>query len=448
MFTIQEIIEATGAELVNGDARGSVSGVSIDSRTIKAGEVFVAIEGGRFDGHNFIAQAQASGAKCVIVSRKLKNLPQITIVQVKDTTYALMALGFRHRSKFNIPVIAITGSNGKTTTKEMLRHILGNKFNVLHNPGTENNYFGVSLAILRLNKSHDLAILEIGTNNVGEIDKLSWMIQPTVGIITNIGQAHLKFFKTLKGVLAAKLELLQNLAPDGRIIFNDDDGLLSQINATTFKKITFGFKPSCDFRATKVDQVEGGVSFLVNDKHSVSLKTLGRHNVYNALASIACARCFDLTFSEIEQAFSCFKAPPMRMQLSSINNVNVVKDYYNSNPGSLGCALDYVKEYSCKGKKILVCGDMLELGKTAKGLHFDIGKKVAQDKLDCLITVGSLSRNVALGAREAGMTDDAIHEFRNVSQAAECLRKVVCPGDLVLVKGSRAMKMENVIDVL
>lgn len=470
MFTIEEILEFTGARLVKGDANSRISGVSVDSRTIKPNELFVAIRGRRFDGHSFIPQARRRGAGAILFSQALKRSSSIPLIGVKNTIRALGALAYYYRMRFKIPVVAITGSNGKTTTKEMLASILGRRFNVLCNPETQNNQIGVPLAILNLRQRHNLAVIEIGANHRGEIDRLSWIIKPTVGIITNIGPSHLEFFKTLKGVFEAKLELIRNLAKNGKLVINKDDRFLSQLNSTNLRTVTFGFNQSCNFYGQIIKRTEKETIFSLNRRHRIVLKTLGRHNVYNALASIAVARSFGISYNEIKKALALFEALPMRMQMLDIDNIKIINDCYNSNPGSLGCALDFLRDCSSIGKykydttsktalghcrrqfsrnqrkKVVVCGDMMELGREAEKLHSNIGKRIAKGKIDFLITVGPLSRNVACGAYSAGMSQNSIRAFRNTAGAAEFLRGLIGPGDIVLIKGSRAMQMENIVE--
>lgn len=445
MFTIKEILESTGARLIKGDTNSRISGVSVDSRTIKPNELFVAIRGRRFDGHSFIPQARRRGAGAILFSQAFKGSSSIPLIGVKNTIRALGALACYYRMRFKIPVVAITGSNGKTTTKEMLTGILGRRFNVLRNPGTQNNQIGVSLAILSLRQRHNLAVIEIGANHRGEIDRLSWIIKPAVGIITNIGASHLEFFKTLKGVFEAKLELIGNLAKNGKLVINKDDRFLSQLNSSNLRTLTFGFNQSSNFYGQIIKRTEKETIFLLNRRHRIVLKTLGRHNVYNALASIAVARSFGISYNEIKKALALFEALPMRMQMLDINNIKIINDCYNSNPGSLGCALDFLRDCSNQRKKVVVCGDMMELGRQAEKLHSNIGKRIAKGKIDFLITVGALSRNVARGAYSAGMSQNSIRAFRNTPEAARFLRGLIGPGDIVLIKGSRAMQMEDVV---
>jgi UDP-N-acetylmuramoyl-tripeptide--D-alanyl-D-alanine ligase len=454
MFTIKEILEATGGSLIQGRLNSKISGVSIDSRTIKANELFVAIKGNRFDGHNFIAQAKFRHAGALLVSndnyncqlsRNQQQSNLIPIVKVNDCINALGALANFHRLKFKIPIIAITGSNGKTTTKEMLCTILKKRFNVLRNPGTQNNHIGVPLTIFKLNHRHDVGIIEIGANHSGEISRLAQIIQPTIGIITNIGPAHLEFFKSLQGVFAAKLELVKHLARDGTLIINKDDRFLSRLGSSNFSLISFGFNRFSNFRGQIVEQTEKETTFLLNRNQRVVLKTIGRHNVYNALASIAAARVLGVGYKEIKGALSLFQVPSMRMQLLYIKDITIINDCYNSNPQSLKCALDFLVQHSCAGRKIVVCGDMLELGKQAKKRHLIMGKKIAKGKMDYLITVGPLSREIAKGASLAGMSKESIQVCNHTAMAARVLHRLTKPKDFVLIKGSRIMQMEKVI---
>ena len=453
MFTVKEILEATGGKLIKGSPGNRISGVSIDSRTVKAKELFVPIKGTRFDGHNFIAEARRKRAGAIMFCNPryrsdivaFKGRRAIAVIEVESGLRALGALAHYYRKRFKIPVVAISGSNGKTTTKEMLSTILASRFNVLCNPGTQNTQIGISLALLRLRRSHHLALIEIGSNHAGEIDMLSRIVQPTVGIITNIGPSHLEFFKSLKGVFKAKLELIKNLAKNGTIIINRDDRYLSRLNGVNLRTITFGLNRFSDFWAGAIEQTEKDTTFLLNARHRIVLKAPGRHNVYNALASIALARNFGISYRQIKQAFTSFKPAPMRMQVRQFNNIKIIIDCYNANPQSFRCALDFLKGYPSRGKKMVVCGDMLELGKAAQRLHINLGKRVAQDGIDYLISVGPLAKQIAYGASLAGMSQKSIRVCQNSSEAAKSLKKVVCAGDIVLIKGSRAIKMEDVV---
>ncbi|MCQ9207868.1 MAG: UDP-N-acetylmuramoyl-tripeptide--D-alanyl-D-alanine ligase [Omnitrophica bacterium] len=451
MLTIEEILKATKGELIKGSLTPEISGVSIDSRSIKPKELFVAIKGKRFDGHDFINQAIRRGAGAIVFSNPSYAKPafgvlrSVAMIEVSKTVEALGALAHYYRLRFKISVIAITGSNGKTTTKEMLGAILASKFKVLRNPGTENTLIGASLTILRLRKRHDLALIEIGANHAGEIDRLARILEPTVGIITNIGPSHLKFFKTLKGVFKAKFELINNLPKGAKLIINNDDRFLSQLNGLKLQRITFGLNHHADFFGEIIQQGNKEVVFLLNKRQRITLKALGRHNVYNALAACACARAFGVSYQQIKQALASFNPIPMRMQICRFKSVKIVVDCYNSNPESFAYALEFLRSYPSRGKKIAVCGDMLELGQKAESYHTSLGKRIAKHKINFLITVGKLGRKIASGAKGAGMAKETIRTCGNAFEAGRLLRKVASSGDIILVKASRGMNLEKAV---
>lgn len=435
--------------MLAGTDTDAVCGVSLDSRAITRGELFIAIRGERFNGHNFIEQALQRQARAVLLcedSGRGWNACGVSVIKVKDSVEALGRLAHYHRRRFRLPVIAVTGSSGKTTTKEMLRAVLSVRYNVLYNWGTQNNHIGVPLTLLRLNKEHSAAVLEIGANHFGEVRCLSRIIAPTAGIITNIGPAHLEFFHSLRGVFKVKRELLENIAPRGRLIVNGDDRFLSRLRPLLLKISTFGMNHPADFSGRIAAEQENETVFLLNNRQRITVKALGRHNVYNALAACACARLLGMPLREIKEGLALFSAPPMRMQLQQINNVSVINDCYNANPASFACALDFLKQRSTGGRKIIVCGEMLELGEKAEDLHLQLGKKMVKAGADLLIAVGGLGRIVNRGACLAGMPQEAVYHCGDAVQAGELLKGMMQPADLVLIKGSRGAKMEKVIE--
>lgn len=347
--------------------------------------------------------------------------------------------------KFRIPVIGITGSNGKTTTKEMLAALLSTRYRLLFNPGTQNNHIGVPLTLLRLRKEHAMCILEMGTNHFGEIDRLARIAQPTMAVITNIGPSHLEFLKTLAGVRKAKLELLPYLPKGAKVIINRDDRILFPLKKASANAITFGFNPDAQYRAEVIKQSAKGINFRLNHKQKFFLPLFGRHNIYNALASITAARCFGLSYQAMQEALAVFKPLPMRMQTVSHDGVTLFVDCYNSNPASMAYALDFLKDYATQGRRIAIFGDMLELGARAAEIHAQIGRKIVKSNIDILISVGKLAKHIVRGAHGAGMPRKTARTCRTAEEAAALLGSLVGPGDIVLVKGSRAMKMENTL---
>ncbi len=486
MFRVDELVEATKGKLINlqlprtkvrglskvdtetlsssglragfssgeciNEARGiTARGISIDSRTIKPQDVFIAIKGNNFDGHDFINEAITKGASCVFKepgSKAKDRGRNVPFIEVKDTIKALADIAIFQRKKFNIPVIAITGSNGKTTTKEMVARVLSGKFNVLKNEGTKNNQIGLSLALLNLNSSHDIAVLEAGTNHPGEIEYLAGVCQPNICVITNIGPSHLEYLHNLGGVFKEKYKLVENLVKPYIGILNADDNLLkSKISPKHAKTVIFGFgmKNSCDFSARLIKNDITGFEFCVNKKYKFRLKTPGHYNIYNALAAITVARILGLAYKDIIYRLNTFDFPQSRLKFKEINSVKFIDDTYNSNPLSLSLALNALANFRIKGRKIFVMGDMLELGKSEKSFHYQAGRQAARC-CDVFITVGNLSKAAARGALASCFDTRNIFTCQTIDQARRILfdKLLINRGDLILVKGSRRMKMDEV----
>lgn len=452
MFKINELLEATRGRLISGKRETVVEGISIDSRTIRPQEAFIAIKGPNFDGHNFVDEAIKKGAEAVIVHRKesiVHSSKKISFIIVKDTTKALGAIARYQRQNFDVPVIAVTGSNGKTTTKEMLAWILSQEFKVLKNIGTKNNQIGLPLSLLNLNSSYDLVVLEVGTNHPGEVEYLARICQPNIGIIINIGLSHLEYFTNLKGVFREKSALLGHLKNPRIAILNADDDLLKRQIAIKNSKpviLSFGIKRRSDFFVTDIEILNGRVKFLVNQKYRVTLKTLGYFNIYNALAALTVARLFGMQYKDIISRLSAFNFPQNRLELLELNNIKFINDTYNSNPISLKQAIEALDNFQIKGRKIFVMGDMLELGSRKELFHRQAGRKAARI-CDVFITVGELSKLAAEAAIKSGLNTKNIFTCASNLQAQDILFKKVSPGpdDIVLVKGSRAMRMEEIL---
>ncbi|MDP2940746.1 MAG: UDP-N-acetylmuramoyl-tripeptide--D-alanyl-D-alanine ligase [Candidatus Omnitrophota bacterium] len=445
MLEINELLAATKGKLLQGKRSALVKGISIDSRSIRPGEAFVAIKGNNFDGHNFLAQAVEKGAGAVVASCVMRHAScvKIPVIQVKDTTRALGDIGRFQREKYGLPLIAVTGSNGKTTTKDITAWLFAEDFCVLKNPGTKNNHIGLPMALSGLNSAHRLAVVEIGTNHPGEVAYLSRIAGPNIGIITNIGCAHLEYFKDLAGVLKEKSALFVSLRAPRIAVLNADDCSLRQYISREDKKIrvfSFGIKNKADFRASGIESRNGKTEFYLNKKNKCSLNTPGAFNVYNALAAAAVARLMGLGYRRIAEQMSSFVFPPGRLNLVRINNIRFIDDTYNSNPLSLKSSLEALAGLRVAGKKILVMGDMLELGKGGEEFHCRAGADAAKT-CDVLVAVGELSRLAADGARQNGIPASHIFTCASAAEARELLCKKILPGrdDIVLVKGSRAM---------
>lgn len=424
------------------------SSIFIDTRTIKKGEVFIAIKGKRFDGHDFVEEAFKKGAKLAIVSRRPKNLSlgyKDRLIKVKDTVKALGDIAKTHRLKFNVPVIAITGSNGKTTTKEMVTHVLSAKYNVLKNETSKNNLIGLPLTLLELEEKHSAVVLEMGMNHLGEIDRLSEIAKPHIGVITNIAPAHLEFLYNLKNVFIAKSELIKRLSREDTAILNKDDIYLRNIKGISAKKVYFGIDRRCPFQTENLLYRNNMWHFSIDKTANFELHLLGRHNIYNALVAIVIARQFDMCFSTIAERIKSYRQIcPMRLEFRNIRGVEILDDSYNSNPRSLECAINTLAEYDTDGRRIVVSGDMLELGKQARAMHQSLGKTLAAGPIDGLVTLGPLSKFMNKEAKRWGM--NTLYHAKSHNDAASFLKKITRPGDVILVKGSRAMEMEKVIE--
>lgn len=452
MFTVKEVLLAAKGRLLSGNENDILRGVSTDTRRIKGGELFVAIKGQRFDGHNFILDAVSKGAGGVLVqdgciANSNFKIPDISIISVADSVTALGDIALFHRSRFSIPIIGITGSNGKTTTKEMLAVILGKRFNTLKNFGTENNQIGVPLTLMRLCSEHNIAVLEMGTNRLGEIRRLSEIARPTVALITNIGPSHLEYLNDTDTVLKAKCEILEHLHEDARLVINADDESLRKLKAGQ-RIIRFGFDKSFDFYADKVSIAPDGINFSLNGKHDIKLGILGRHNVYNALAAIAASWDFGVSIDEIKEALGEFRVPNMRMEIKRIGDIMVINDTYNSNPSSMKQAIEALRDMTGKGRKILVAGDMLELGNLSGRFHHLVGRQAAESGIDLIVAVGKLAEHIVRGAQEAGMNEKNIKLYNLTKEACAAVLNLIKKGDTILVKGSRAMKMEQIVEEL
>ncbi len=452
MFTVRDILDVVKGRILSGNPEEILTGVSTDTRKIKNGELFLAIKGGKFDGHSFILDAVSKGAGGVLVqdggiTNANFKLPEVPFVSVDDSIRALGDIGNFHRARFNIPIIGITGSNGKTTTKEMTAAILNKKLNALKNFGTENNNIGVPLTLLRLNGEHNIAVLEMGTNHLGEIRRLSEIARPTIAVITNIGPSHLEYLEDMDTVFEAKSEILERMDSGAKLILNGDDEYLRKIK-TGLKTTCYVLSKGADIYADKITVELDGINFRLNEKWDISLGVLGRHNVYNALAAISCAWDFGIPIEEIKDALKEFRVPNMRMEVKRFGDIKIINDTYNANPQSMKQAIEALRDMATEGRKVLIAGDMLELGTFSGRFHHLVGKQAAESGIDFILAVGKLAEHVAKGAQEAGMSEKKIKLCVATKEAREKVAKLIKKGDTILIKGSRAMRMEEIVNDL
>ncbi len=451
-LTVADLVQGTQGRLAGGRPEAVVSGVSIDSRTCRPGEVFVAIRGPRRDGHAFVADAVGRGAGAVVVSRLPAApglAPDFPVVLVADTTRALQGLGAFHRRGHAVAVVAITGSNGKTTTKELTALVLGQRFRVLKAVGSLNNQWGVPLTLLGLEPSHEALVLELGMNAFGEIAALAQLAQPTVGVVTAIAPAHLEGVGSIEGVQKAKGELVQAIPGDGHVVLNADDPLvLALAREARARVLTYGRAARADVRLSEVTVTAGALAFTVaagGGTAPVRLSLAGRHNAWNGAAAIAVGLALGVPLERAAGALG--QAAPLKGRLlwRPAGSVRILDDTYNANPASLRAALDALAA-ATGGRAWVIFGDMLELGPASEVAHRDAGGWIAALPTAGLATAGPAARVAATAARAAGCPEVA--SFDAPEDAAAWVAARLTSGDRVLVKGSRGMQMERAVEVL
>lgn len=448
---IDEIAQVTGGTVAAGSPETVVTGISIDTRTLKPGDLFVAIKGKRLDGHQFVCEALTKGAGAVIVERGWEFGNHGVIVSVPDTKAALLSLASWYRGKVRGQVVAITGSNGKTTTKEMLATILEPQFSVVKARASFNNDIGVPLTVMEINSKTDVAIFEIEMNEMGGTFRLAQVCKPAIGVVTNVGDTHLEFMKDRFGVAREKAELLEALPESGVAVLNLEDPIvMASAREVTKKKrlgiVTFGFNKSADVFATEVVELGlKGTQFLLQGKYPVTLSVPGRHNIANFLAASAAAQVLGVSFSEMGSAISKFAPAPQRLTIRHLNGVILIDDSFNANPQSMKAALAVLRAIEPPKSRVAILADMLELGEKAVPLHQELGVE-AGVCVDRLVVIGEMAPFVARGAMTAGLGANRIKIYRTVADVSEELFDFLQSGDTILVKGSRAMALEQVTE--
>jgi UDP-N-acetylmuramoyl-tripeptide--D-alanyl-D-alanine ligase len=421
-----------------------ISCVSTDSRRMTPGCLFIALHGENFDGHNFLSIAAASGAAAAIVDRLQPTQVNLPLILVDNTRRALGRLGAFVRRQLTCPVVAVVGSNGKTSTKHLIDAALRNTLSGTISPKSFNNEIGVPLSIFACQESHDYLVLEVGTNHHGEIANLAAIARPDIAVITNCAAEHLEGLTNLNGVRHENAMILSGLQPGGLLIVNGDDPeLLCAVASHTGPRVTFGFSPENDLWAGDVQCTAGGTTFRLCGKQLVLVPLLGRHSAANALAAIAVAGKLDVPFDRIISGLATATGPDMRLQLKQIRGVTILNDAYNANPASMRAALETLSCLPATGRRIAVLGDMRELGDWSEQLHREIGIEAARSKLDALVCVGSAAAWIAESAVSAGMNATSVSRYVDAGSAAS-IASWVCDGDLVLLKGSRAIGLERI----
>ena len=453
----KDCLNAVNGKLLQGSEAAIFQGVSINSRTIKEGELFVCIKGKNFDGHDFFGDAVNKGASGIILS-DTKNLSTGMIakkgfpfvIQSKNTLRALQDLASYQRSLFPFRVIAVTGTNGKSTTKEMIASIIKTKYRTLKTKGNLNNHIGLPLTLLTREPEHEVGVLEMGMSAAGEIKRLAEIAKPDIGVITNISAGHLGQLKTIKEVQMAKGELFDSLHKEATAIVNADDPLVLELaESLRIKKITYGIKEPADIQASDIrNKGNHGFTFtakIFDQAIPVKLPQIGYCNIYNALAAFATGPSLGITGQEMNLGLKNYQQIPQRNEQIHYEGMTLINDTYNANPQSMREALKTLTEINAEGKRFFIIGGMLELGPLEEPAHHELGQEIARSNVDYLVTVGPLASLAAESAKANVQQQLQIGEFAPHTEAAKYLLRKARKGDCLLVKGSRGSKMENVV---
>lgn len=441
-FTLQEAAAALG--LPQMQAQATLADVCTDTRKIQPGSLFVCLRGERFDGHSFASQAAQLGAAALLVDHPVDaDVPQLVVT---DTGKAMLQLAGWYRRQFQLPVVGLTGSVGKTTTKEFIALVLGAKYNTLKTQGNLNNEIGVPQMLFRLEDSHTAAVIEMGMNHFGEISRLTRAVAPTVGLITNIGVSHIENLGSRAGILQAKLEILEGMAPDAPLIVNMDNDMLRTVKLGDRPLLTFAIDDqSADFTATDIAEQGSTTTFTVHHTtftQPVTIPTVGIHNVYNALAAMAVGYVTGVDPAAAASALANYVPAGMRQNLVQVGGVQVIEDCYNASPDSMRAALQTLGKLPVH-RRYAVLGAMLELGDYAKEAHTQVGKMAAENDIDGVLAYGADAAYIVEAAKQAGLENARLFDTKET--LAQSLAQQVQPGDGVLFKGSRGMHLEDVM---
>jgi UDP-N-acetylmuramoyl-tripeptide--D-alanyl-D-alanine ligase len=453
---LTEIKNVLHGELKTDVQKGLVSGVCTDSRQIEQGCLFVALRGKNYDGHDYIVDAAKAGAKAILIDR---NLPvpdelktgDVCVLKVDDTLAALgdLARFYRKSLGHGVSVVAVTGSNGKTTTREIIHHVLSKKRRGHRSPRNYNNAVGVPLSIFGIEPDHDFAVLEVATNAPGEIANLSRIAQPDIAVITGIAPSHLEGLNNVDGVCQEKAAIVTGLAERGVVICGSDyPPLLEKLKPLGSPIIRFGVDVDADIMATNVERTDSGIRFATNDRCTISLPITGMCNVKNALAALAVVRRMGMTSGEFADAIADFTAVPQRMSVHHVNGITIIDDTYNANPASMAAAMEELEIYAKARRRVFICGDMNELGEASNEFHEALGRKIAASSIDLLLATGPQAALTANTALKQGMGQSAVQKSISSKRLARLVKSLIMDEDVIMVKGSRSMEMEKVVDSL
>lgn len=446
-FTLEEILEATNGEAKQIELGSTFSDVSTDTRFIPEGGLYVALRGDHFDGHHFVQEAILGGAKAVLVEEEIDA--SIPCIIVKNTLKAYQDLARFHRRRFSIPVVAVTGSSGKTTTKEMIGDVLSEQFVVLRTEKNFNNEIGLPKTLLQLTDEHQVCVVEMGMRGLGQIAELAAIAEPTIGVVTNVGTSHMELLGSQEEIAKAKGELIAALPKDAYAILNEDDPYVRAMNQLGEHRIvSYGIDHPSMVQAVQIKAKRDGQKFTClcyGRDFDIFLPMVGRHNVYDALAAIAVARVLGVDSTKMNRALSHFTGTPMRQELIDLGDIILVNDAYNANPSSMKEAILAVGQLEGK-RKVAFLGDMLELGEQSASMHEEIGIVLGEEKYALLFAFGKDAEYIIKGALSAGVSKAVLTSSHE--EMAALYEQERMPGDIVLIKGSRGMRMEDAIPFL
>ncbi len=451
-FTLDELMAATGGVLTQRSGScHNFTGVSTDSRRINPGNIFIAIKGERFNGHDFLGAAIQLGAAALIVMDDGPVFEGVTIIRVRDTLKALGDIARFHRSRFNTPLLAITGSNGKTTTKDLVASIIARELKIVKTEANYNNEIGLPLTLLKINSQTEAVVVEMGMRGLGQIKNLAGIAQPTIGLVTNVGLTHLELLHSQENIAKAKSELIEALPHNGLAILNGDDALVRKMgNCTRARKVFYGIDGSnLDYRAVMIEMTDFGSRFKAvfeNGSLDIALPVPGRHNILNAIAAVAAAIELGISEVSIQKGLAEPDLSGKRLNIIEKNGYRIIDDTYNASPSSVKAAIEVLHSSQSGERKIAVLADMLELGPSAAQIHYEIGSYAALKEIDHLFAFGVLAEKYVEGMND--FVKDHGEFFSDKQALIEKLKAYIRPGDFILVKGSRGMKMEEVVYAL
>lgn len=453
IWNLEQVAAVTGGNLLRCSGDIPLTKVSKDTRKDIRDALYVALPGETFDGHDFVAQATENGAICSMVDHDDEKYANCPVLVVEDTLRALQKLATEYRRYFQIPVVGITGSVGKTSTRGMVSSVLRQCYQTHMTSGNHNNEIGLPMTVFELNREHEISVLEMGMSHFGEISRLTKIAAPDTAIITNIGQSHMENLGSQEGILKAKLEITDGLQSDGTIIMNGDDPLLWDAkDDLEFETLYYGIRnKNCDLCAYDVCTYSDSSEFkckIDGKEHSFFIKVPGEHHIHNALAAILVGIKYNVNIEDMKKGIREFLTENLRQKIIELSKYRIIRDCYNASPTSMRSAFDVMQLQKCKGRKIACLADMLELGKISEQAHYQVGKQAVEYGADRLYAVGRYAGKMAEGARDAGMDSKDIFTFGSNAELKERLQELIQENDLILVKGSRGMHMEEISNAI